>query len=204
MARVPINPGQVDWSGENPGMYLKDSPEGPFVTLVSFFRVVTSPHGKGHAAFMLLDPQGDGRNPERPNVCLTDNEPMAEYLRKGFVAHFSAFRNANGLAGVQYKPGWDFVAGGNGTSVHTEWFRSAIGQVILTWSDLSAPFLVEFDKEHSATGRHEMISLFFDARTAVATINGKAVDGSAFPREFAGKKDSSTAFLAFSETWVKT
>jgi len=35
-----------------------------------------------------------------------------------------------------------------------------------------------------------------------ATINGVAVGGQAFPREFAGKKDSSTAFLAFSETWV--
>ena len=35
-----------------------------------------------------------------------------------------------------------------------------------------------------------------------ATINGKSVAGKAFPREFAGKKDSSTAFLAFSETWV--
>lgn len=203
MARVPINPGKVDWSGENPGMYLKDSTDGPFVTLVSFFRVVTSPHGKGHAAFMLLDPQGNGRKPGRPNVCLTDNEPLAEYLCKGFVAHFSAFRNASGLAGVDYRPGWDFVAGGNGTSVHSEWFRSAIGQVCLTWSDLSAPFLVEFDKEHSATGRHEMISLFFDAHRAAAAINGKAVDGKPFPREFAGKKDSSTAFLAFSETWIK-
>jgi len=203
MPRVPINPARVDWSGENPGMYLKESQDGPFVTLISFFRVVTSPHGKGHAAFMLLDPNGDGKNPARPNVCLTDNEPLAEYLKTGFVAYFGAFRGAKGLDAVQFRPAWDFMAGGDGRSTHSEWFRSAIGQVNLAWSSLSAPFLVEFDRERSATGKHEMISLFFDARATTATINGKAVNGRPFPREFAGKKDSSTAFLAFSETWLK-
>jgi hypothetical protein len=203
MTRVPINPGKVDWSGENPGMYLKVAQDGPFVTLISFFRVVVSPHGKGHATFMLMDPQGDGKNDSRPNVCFTDNEPLAEYLRKGFVANFMAFRNARGLASVRYEPGWDFIAGGDGKSVHSEWFRSAQGQVNLTWSDLSDPFIVEFDKERSATGRHEMLSLFLDARAVKATMNGKPLEGRPFPREFAGKKDSSTAFLAFSETWIK-
>jgi hypothetical protein len=203
MARTPINPGKIDWSGENPGMYLKQAADGPFVTLISFFRVVASPHGKGHAAFMLLDPQGDGRDAARPNVCLTDNEPLAEYLRKGFVAHFGAFKTARALDSVKYQPGWDFMPGGDGQTVHSEWFRSALGQVSLNWTGLSEPFLVEMDKEHSATGKHEMISLFFDARKTSATINGKAVAGKPFPREFAGKKDSSTAFLAFSETWVK-
>ena len=203
MARVPINPGAIDWSGENPGMYLKDKADGPFVSLISYFRVVHSQHGKGHAAFMLLDPYGDGRNASRPNVCLTDNEPLAEYVKKGFVSFFGAFKGASGLGTVQMKPAWDFTAGGDGRTVHTEWFRSAIGQVQLSWNQLGAPFLVELDKERSATGKHEMISLFVDSRACGATINGNLVQGKAFPREFAGKKDSSTAFLAFSETWIK-
>jgi hypothetical protein len=203
MARVPINPGVVDWSGENPGMYLKDKADGPFVSLISYFRVVHSPHGKGHAAFMLLDPYGDGRQAARPNLCLTDNEPLSHYLKKGFVSFFGAFKGATGLGSLQVKPAWDFMAGGDGSSVHTEWFRSAVGQVQLSWNQLGAPFLVEFDQARSATGKHEMISLFVDARTCTATLNGNPVAGKAFPREFAGKKDSSTAFLAFSETWVK-
>jgi hypothetical protein len=202
MARPPFNPQAVDWSGENPGMYLKETPEGPFVTLISFFRVVTSPHGKGHAAVMLLDPHGDGRSPGKPNVCLTDNEPLAEYLMKGFVANFGAFKGVKGLSNVQVKPGWDFVAGGDGRTSHTEWFRSAIGQVNLTWNELSAPFMVELMKEKSATGKHEMFSLFLDAPSVTATINGKPVAGKSVPRDFLGRK-STTAFLAFSETWIK-
>jgi hypothetical protein len=203
MARPAINPGVVDWSGENPGMYLKETADGPFVTLISFFRVVLSPRGRGHAAFILQDPHGDGRNAARPNLCITDNEPLAEYLREGFVANFGAFRGLKGLSGVRMVPGWDFMPAGDGKVAHVEWFRSAVGQVCLTWKGLGDAFLVEMPKDKSATGRHEMFSLFVDAHAVDATINGRGVAGRAFPREFAGKKDSSTAFLAFSETWVK-
>ena len=94
------------------------------------------------------------------------------------------------------------MAAGDGSTTHTEWFRSTLGQVSLTWDALGAPFIVELPKDKSATGKHEMFSLFVESPSVRATINGKAVAGRAFPREFAGKKNSSTAFLAFSETWV--
>ncbi len=198
-----VRPAVVDWSGENPGMYLKETASGPFVTLISFFRVVTSPHGRGHAAFLMLDPHGDRKNPHKPNICITDNEPLAKYLCKGFVSNFGAFRTAKSLGSLEYKPGWDFMPGGDGRTNHVEWFRSTIGQVQLNWDKLSEPFLVDLDPEASATGSHRMVSLFLDARQVSGNINGKAFDGKPFPREFAGKSDSSTAFLAFSESWFK-
>lgn len=195
--------GEVDWSGENPGMYLKAGADGPYVTLISFFRVVTSPHGRGHAAFLLLDPHGDGRQPNRPNVCLTDNDPLAAYLAAGFVSKFGAFQNVKGLASLKYQPGWDFMPGGDGRTRHVEWFRSAVGQVQLEWGGLSEAFLVDMKPAVSATGKHRMVSMFFDAKQTSARINGKPVDGKPVPREFAGRLDSSTAFLAFSESWIK-
>ena len=127
MSRPIINPGQVDWSGEHPGRYLKETADGPFVTLISFFRVVLSPHGKGHAVFMLLDPQGNGKDARKPNVCITDNEPLAAYLRDGFVSNFGAFKTAANLRATRMEPGWDFQASGDGRTTHTEWCRSAIG-----------------------------------------------------------------------------
>jgi uncharacterized protein YggE len=48
--------GTVEWSGENPGISLKETPDGPFVALASFFRVVLSPHGRGHALVLLQSP----------------------------------------------------------------------------------------------------------------------------------------------------
>jgi len=202
MSQTLVHPGRVDWSGENPGMYLKNDAEGGFVTLISFFRVMVSPHGRGHAAFMLLDPQGTGKNSAAPNLCLTDNEPLAEYLRQGFVRHFGAFKGVTALDNCRMAPAWDFVAAGDTRSTYTEWFRSSVGQVSLNWDEMGDPFIVDLPVEKSATGKHQMLSLFVEAKSVRASINGTAVKGKAFPREFAGRKQSSTAFLAFSETWL--
>lgn len=204
MSRPAMNPRPVDWAGENPGMYLKERPDGPYVTLVSFFRVVLSDFGKGHVAILALDPAGDGRDPTRPNVCITDNEPLAEYLVNQFARHFLAFRGSDVLSSLRTVPGWDFVAGGDGRSVHTEWFRSTVGQVQLTWGGWGDRYVVELAGGHKAvTGTHEMFSTFVDSHEAGGHLNGRPFAGKAVPREFAGKKDSSTAFLAFAETWVK-
>ena len=75
-------------------------------------------------------------------------------------------------------------------------------QIRLAWEELGAPFMVDMPAAKGATGKHEMFSLFVDSRRATATINGRTLKGRAFPRDFAGRQ-SSTAFLAFSETWVR-
>jgi len=202
MERIPINPGNVDWSGENPGMYLKETPDGPFVTLISFFRVVLSPHGRGHAAFLLLDPHGDGKTAGKPNVCVTDNEPVARYLKDNFVAHFGAFRDVKGLEQCRFETGSHFTASGDARRTYSECFRGESGEISLTWEPLTEAFLVELPKEKSATGLHEMFSLFVTAEGIRVSINGRGVAGRPVPRDMAGKR-TSTAFLAFSETWVR-
>jgi hypothetical protein len=47
-----------------------------------------------------------------------------------------------------------------------------------------------------------MFSLFVEAQRVTATVNGRPLKGQPVPRDFAGRR-SSTAFLAFSETWVR-
>jgi hypothetical protein len=200
MERIPINPGTVDWSGENPGMYLKETADGPFVTLISFFRVVLSPHGRGHAAFIFQDP--DGKNTQKPNVCYTDNEPLARYLKDNFVSHFMVFRGIAAMSNLRYEKGKDFMASGDARTTYTERFKTDRGEVTLTWEPLGDVFMVEFAKEKSATGQHEMFSLFVNASGVRVSINGQGVAGRPQPRDMAGKA-SSTAFLAFSETWVR-
>jgi hypothetical protein len=202
MERIPVNPGTVDWSGENPGMYLKETAEGPFVTLISFFRVVLSPRGRGHAAFIFQDPHGDGNDPRKPNVCITDNEPLARYLKDHFVAHFAAFKGVRALSHCRFEEGSGFIASGDARTTYTERFRGKGGDVSLTWEPLGDVFMVEMPKEKSVTGQHEMFSLFVNASGVRVSINGQGVAGRPVPRDMAGKA-SSTAFLAFSETWVR-
>src|SRR5437879_13348122 len=92
MADPIVFNGTVEWSGENPGVSLKETPDGPFVTLASFFRVVLSPHGRGHALVLLQSPQDRAPPAERANLCLTNNEPMARYLVTEFVSNFGAWK----------------------------------------------------------------------------------------------------------------
>jgi hypothetical protein len=202
MERIPINPGSVDWSGENPGMYLKEAPDGPFITLISFFRVVLSPHGRGHAAFLLLDPHGDGVTVAKPNVCITDNEPLARYLKDGFVSHFAAFKGAKGLGACRFERGSEFRSSGDARTTYSERFHGEGGEISLTWEPLTDAFMVELPAEKSATGHHDMFSLFVTAAGVRVSIGGKGVAGHPVPRDMAGRR-TSTAFLAFSETWVR-
>jgi hypothetical protein len=200
MARIPIHPGTVDWSGENPGISLKETADGPFACLVSFFRVIYSPHGRGHAAFVLLEP--DRRAGPDRNFCLTDNPDLAAYLKDGFVANFGAYRDNPNLADLAIRPATDFRCEGD---LREGWTERCAGdglEVALRWGRLSTPFWVELSADRSATGKHEMLSLFFDADEAEVSVNGQRAPGKPVPRDFQGRP-SSTAFIAVSETWVK-
>jgi hypothetical protein len=202
MEQAPIHPGVVEWSCENPGMYLKESPDGKYVTVISFARTFFSPHGRGHAAFLFLDPHGDGQHPDRPNVCVTDNERLARYLTENFIASFPQFKGLPSLANFHFKDGQNFSTAGDPRSSYSERFQSHLGEVTLTWSHLGEPFLVQLPREKSVTGKHAMFSLFISAAEARAVIDGRPVAGRPFCRTYHGKA-LSTAFLAFAETWVR-
>lgn len=204
MADRPLaNPGAVDWSGENPGMYLRETADGPFVTLVSLFRVVVSPYGRGHALVLLESPMLDVSVPEALNVCVTDNEPLARWLAKEFVAFFGSFRGMRGLESMRYVQLTGVQASGDQRSSYMEWVKGDGVEASLSWEALGEPFMVLLPKDKSATGRHELYSLFVDSARVTATVNGRPLRGRPFPRDFAGRR-SSTAFLAFSETWVRS
>jgi hypothetical protein len=202
MADQPINPGVVDWSGENPGMYLKLDEAGPFTCLISFFRVVYSPHGGGHGVVLLMDPQGRDPTATAMNAFYTDNRALAEYLKADFVAHFGAFKDNPLLPDLPIREATSFGHAGDARSSWTETIRGPNLDIALTWSELGKPFLVDYKPQHSATGKHYMASLFIPAQRAEVIVNAVRGVGKPIPRDMFGTP-STTAFLAFSETWVR-
>ena len=201
-SKQPFPPGQVDWAGENPGMYLKESETGPFTGLVSFFRVVLSPQGRGHALVLIEAPERAESDADRLNVCVTDNQPMARYLVENFVSAFGAFRGCAGLKGLVYRKLETVTTAGDHRSTYLETVIGDGVEARLSWGGLGEPFMVDMPAASSATGKHQMFSLFVESRDAVATVNGRRLRGRSQPRDFAGRP-STTAFLAFAETWVK-
>ncbi len=191
-------PGTVEWSGENPGVSLKESPDGPFVALASFFRVVLSPHGRGHALVLMQAPQ----DPKGANFCFHDNEKLARYLVSDFISHFGAWKGLPGLQGLTYRKLDSVAASGDPASTYSETVKAGDTTAVLTWSGLGTPFCFALPPDKSATGKHSMPSLFVPCMSATITVNGKTLSGKPAPREMAGHKFS-TAMLAFSETWIR-
>lgn len=199
MADPIVFSGQVEWSGENPGVSLKEKPDGPFVTLASFFRVVLSPYGRGHALVLLQAP-GDGA--AATNVCYHDNEKLARYLVSDFVSNFGAYKGLPGLKGLTYKKLDSVAAAGDPASTYSEIVKAGDQTIELKWTGLGKPFCFALTPDKSATGRHYMPSLFVGCADASVSVNGKRLPGKPVPREIAGHTIS-TAMLAFSETWIK-
>jgi hypothetical protein len=197
-----VFPGTVEWSGENPGISLKEKPDGPFVSLASFFRVVLSPHGRGHALVLLQSPQDANPPADRANYCLHDNERLARYLVSDFVSHFGAWKGLPGLGSLIYRPLDSVEESGDPASSYSETVKAGDLTVLLTWSDLGEPFCFALPPDKSATSKHHMPSLFVGCRDATITVNGRALPGKPVPREIAGQTIT-TAMLAFSETWVR-
>jgi hypothetical protein len=200
--RGPFPSGTVDWSGENPGMYLRETATGPFVSLVSFFRVFLSPHGRGEGVVLLEAPEASKSAPTAMNVCVSNNEPLLRWLIENFVSNFGSFKGKPALQGLEYRKLTQVRTRSDLPRAYVEEVTGDGVDIRLAWEDLSAPFMVDLPAGKSATGMHEMFSLFVDSRKATATLNGRTLKGRSFPRDFAGRQ-STTAFLAFSETWVK-
>lgn len=203
MTRVSINPGRVDWSGENPGIYLKDNASDEAYSVLSlFFRVVMSPHGRGNAAIVLAAPDAAKGWPDETNFIITDNQQMMRWIVDGWVSKMPTFV---GKAGLQHMS-WLNLDSVNKTpgDLKTEYRETLRGSGVtldMIWRDMGSPIPVEVTVENSATKAHEMYSVFLEAKSAQIVVNGTALPGSVQKREFFGRS-MSTAFLAFSETWV--
>ncbi len=202
MQRTPVNPGTVEWSGENPGIYLKADPQADYSVVALFFRIVLSPHGRGVGAVILGAPDSASGYPDAPNLCLTDNRPMMEYLIENFASKFPTFVGKAGVSAMSWFDVTDSQQDNrNMPQTYSETLTAGDLQVQMTWKDLQPPMAIEVGPDASATKQHDMYAVFLEARDAQITINGMALPGQVVDRQFFGRT-MSTAFLALSETWV--
>ena len=203
MKRKSINPGRVDWSGENPGIYLKQSPDAEnYSALALFFRVVLSPYGRGSAAIVLGAPDIAKGWPDVPNFIMTDNQRMMRWIVEDWVTKMPTFIGKAGLAAMSWLD-CDSVTK-RPSDLQTRYSETLRGSGVtleMIWEDMGPPIPVEVTKENSATKAHEMYSVFLEAKRAQIVINGAPLPGQIVDRQFFGRT-MSTAFLAFSETWV--
>jgi hypothetical protein len=195
-----VLPGKVDWTGDNPFIYLKTDPDGDWSSLSLFFRVTASEHGTGHLTLVVTDPYDPA---QAKALALTDNEALAHFLIDEFASKFVLFRPTDVLKSVAMNTNAEFSQQVT-ESAWVETARDSVSgtEVALRWERLQTPFAVHQPAAESGTGRHEMLSVFRAAGSASVTVDGSALPGSTIERDwFTGRAQS--AALALSETWVQ-
>ncbi len=197
----PIDPRRVDWSGDNPGIYLKTDPQGAFASLCVWFRIALSPHGPGHVLVLFEDPNREAGSSGVANVCIADNAALARWLVDNYCTKFGVFRGATAFNGLEVLPMTSLDTSGTDARGSRVAVRAPELEVELRWGALGEPFAADVPPEQSGTGAHRMLSVFVESADASITVNGRRLPGAPVPRPFLGRTASS-AFLAFSESWI--
>lgn len=197
----PIMPGKVDWTGENPGILLKNDNDD-FTAMALFFRVSWSPAGQGQLLLLYSDLESTTGSPSRPNVLIGDNPKLSDYLKDNFIGKLGVFRDAKPYDSLKYQPAFNIRSSGDPTSHrYTETISASELVIELVWEDLEEPRMLELVPEQTGTKEHVMTTLLVPAKTAKIIVNGQALAGNIGTRVQAGM-ETTTAFLYFSETWV--
>ena len=197
----PITPGVVDWTGENPGILLKDA-DGNFSAMALFFRVAWSPVGQGQVLLLYGTPDAVKGSDEAPNVILSDNPALTAFLKENFISKLAAFANAPAFDTLP-ELGAQVVRTSGDPMGHrySETLVAAGLTVELVWEDLQPPRALELSPHEVASGEQNMFSLLVPAHAAQIIVNGRSLPGQLGTRVQAGY-ETTTAFLYFSETWI--
>ena len=187
----PVDPNDVLMTGENSFIRLSLDGGSTLSTRVSHWRVLWCAAGAGHTLF-LQSPLIDNRV-----QIYSDNIAVARWLQRTIeTLLYPAFADVTTpVIGAQ------FARAGDPRSTAVEAVTTATERILLTWYDCIDPFVLTM-----APGMGNrpigVFSTFFPARSAQVELNGRVAPGLPWA-EMRGDRQSSSACLAWSETWVK-
>jgi hypothetical protein len=184
-----VDPHDPVMTGENSFVRLSNDGGSTIPERVSHWRVLWSPAGQGHALF-IESSLVKGR-------IYADNAGVARFLQRTIETLLHKPFADESLPIVDAK----FERSGNSLSTVEERIVSSKDEIILTWWDFMAPFILTMPP--GAMNRPlGVYSTFIPARSAQLSVNGEAAPGKVFAQERGGRQ-SSSCVLAWSETWTR-
>jgi hypothetical protein len=187
----PVDPNEVLMTGENSFIRLSRDGGKTLADRASHWRVLWCPAGAGTALFLQSElTDGKAR-------VYSDNAAVARWLQKTIESLlFPAFADTS----IPVIPA-AFARAGDARSTATETVTSATDRLTLTWWDTIEPFVLTMAP--GMNGRPiGVFSTFFPARSAQLELNGRFATAQVWAEQ-RGDRQSSSACLAWSETWVK-
>jgi len=191
MAQTPVDPNEVLMTGENSFIRLSADGGKTHTSRVSHWRVLWCPAGAGHAMF-FQSPLIDNRV-----QIYSDNPAVARWLQRTIETMlYPAFADVSLPVSAA-----EFTRSGEPRSSTMESVISATDQIVLTWYDCMDPFVLTM-APGMANRPLGVFSTFFPAKSAQIEMNGLFAPDLPW-LETRGDRQSSSACLAWSESWVK-
>jgi len=187
----PVDPNEVLMTGENSFIRLSRDAGKTLADRASHWRVLWCPAGAGTVLFLQSE-----LTDSKVRI-YSDNPAVARWLQKTIEALlFPAFADTS-LPVI----GAEFARGGDARSTAFETITSTTDRIRMTWWDTLEPFVLTMAP--GTNGRPiGVFSTFFPARSAQIELNGRFATAQVWAEQ-RGDRQSSSACLAWSESWVK-
>jgi len=178
-------------TGENSFIRLSRDAGKTLADRASHWRVLWCPAGAGTVLFLQSE-----LTDSKVRI-YSDNPGVARWLQKTIEALlFPAFADTS-LPVI----GAEFARGGDARSTAFETITSTTDRIRMTWWDTLEPFVLTMAP--GTNGRPiGVFSTFFPARSAQIELNGRFATAQVWAEQ-RGDRQSSSACLAWSESWVK-
>ncbi len=182
--------------GENPGMTLYIPGTEQAAAIASYWHCTDSPHGVGHALILWL---AEGRVPVSKGFVLTDNPDLSQLLVTRLTRYLPEFEDAP-IEKLDYRRAhcehtfagscYQVICEAPDRQVKIEW-RNPLDRKQILWPRFPAGDAV-----------YDLTTVICPCRAGSIWINNKELDGEVKVIQKTDGTFSSTAFLAFAETWV--
>lgn len=187
----PVDRNEVLMTGENSFIRLSPDQGKTMTDRLSHWRVLWCPAGVGHALFMKSELTGGVVR------VYSDNPAVARWLQRTIECLLFAEFADTGIPVIAA----DFERSGDPRSSAEEVIVSDDDLIRMSWYDGIEPFVLNMPP--GTDGRPiGVYSTFFPARAAQISLNGRFASGRPW-LEKRGERQSSSAVLAWSETWVR-
>lgn len=189
----------VVFAGENPMITLYHTDTEEAIAGISLWRCTYSAQGEGFALALWCDPVAVGM-PELPATAVfADNAAMARMVMTRFNQYQDGYQG-RGLADIEPEPA-RFGQQFDGARLHLITCAAQEVNIELVWSDVLDTALSCFDnpKSPDRPEHFEITTVICPCRDGAIIVNGTRLPGKV---RVAEDPMDSSAFLAFSETWV--
>lgn len=186
--------------GENPAVSLFDPGTKRVVAVASYWQITYSLHGPGNALVLWLAENSMPGSPFSPSGIFSDNIPLAKLLVNSLTRYFSEFRHFD----VTALPYFEALCRQthNGHDNYTVNCQAETLRVVVEWAEPLDQKFISYPGFQAGNQTFDLITVSCPCRSGSINVSGVPVFGEVQVNTEPDGDISSTAFLAFAETWL--